>query len=51
MVSGWGTRTILKSRMIVQGQLGKPAVCSSDLYEVFLYDKVRDIRQNDWTMK
>ena len=37
--------------MVVQGQLVKPAVCFSYLYEVFLEDKVRDTRQNQWTMK
>ena len=50
MVSGWGTRTIMKSRMIVQGQLVEHAVCFSDLYDVYLLEIVRDTRQNLWTM-
>ena len=36
----------LQTRMVVQGQLVEPAVHFSDLYEVFLQDKVRDTRHN-----
>ena len=36
--------------MAVQGQLVEPAVCLSDLYDVFLLDIIRDTRQNLWTM-
>ena len=36
--------------MVVHGQLVEPAVCLSDLYDVFLLDIVRDTRQNLWTM-
>ena len=32
--------------MVVHGQLVEPAVCLSDLYDVFLLDIVRDTRQN-----
>ena len=39
-----------KTRMVVHGQLAEPAVCLSDLYDVFLLDIVRDTRQNLWTM-
>ena len=39
-----------KTRMVVHGQLVEPAVCLSDLYDVFLLDIVRDTRQNLWTM-
>ena len=39
----------LKTRMVVHGQLVEPAVCLSDLYDVFLLDIVRDTRQNLWT--
>ena len=35
-----------KTRMVVHGQLVEPAVCLSDLYDVFLLDIVRDTRQN-----
>ena len=38
------------TRMVVQRQLVEPAVCLSDLYDVFLLDIVRGIRQNIWTM-
>ena len=38
------------TRMVVHGQLVEPAVCLSDLYDIFLSDIVRDIRQNLWTM-
>ena len=38
------------TRMVVHGQLVEPAVCLSDLYDVFLLDTVRDTRQNLWTM-
>ena len=31
-------------------RLSTPAVCLSDLYDVFLLDIVRDTRQNLWTM-
>ena len=41
---------IKKTRMVVHGQLVEPAVCLSDLYDVFLSDIVRDTRQNLWTM-
>ena len=34
-----------KSRMAVHGELVEPAVCLSDLYDVFLLDIVRDTRQ------
>ena len=40
----------IKTRMAVQGQLVKPAVFVSDIYDVFLLDNVRDTRQNLWTM-
>ena len=36
--------------MVVHRQLVEPAVCLSDLYDVFLLDIVRDTRQNLWTM-
>ena len=36
--------------MVVHGQLVEPAVCLSDLYDVFLLDIVRDTRQNLWIM-
>ena len=36
--------------MVVHGQLVEPAVCLSDLYDVFLLDIFRDTRQNLWTM-
>ena len=32
--------------MVVHGQLVEPAVCLSNLYDVFLLDIVRDTRQN-----
>ena len=35
--------------MVVHGQLVQPAVCLSDLYEVFLLDIIRDTRQSLWT--
>ena len=38
------------TRMVVHGQLFEPAVCLSDLYDVFLLDIVRDTRQNLWSM-
>ena len=38
------------TRMVVHGQLVEPAVCLSDLCDVFLLDIVRDTRQNLWTM-
>ena len=34
------------TRMVVYGQLVEPAVCLSDLYDVFLLHIVRDTRQN-----
>ena len=37
-------------RMVVHGKLVEPAVCLSDLYDVFLLDIVKDTRQNLWTM-
>ena len=40
---------LLKTRMVVHGQLVEPAVCLSDLYDVFLLDIIRDRRQNLWT--
>ena len=40
----------IKTRMVVHGQLVEPAVCLSDLYDVFLLDIVKDTRQNLWTM-
>ena len=43
-------RVFFKTRMVVHGQLVEPAVCLSDLYDVFLSDTVRDTRQNLWTM-
>ena len=36
--------------MVVHGQLVQPAVCLSDLYDVFVLDTVRDTRQNLWTL-
>ena len=36
--------------MVVHGQLVEPAVCLSDLYDVFLLDIVRETRQNLRTM-
>ena len=39
-----------KTRMVVHRQLVEPAVCLSDLYDVFLLDIVTDTRQNLWTM-
>ena len=36
--------------MVVHGQLLEPAVCLSDLCDVFLLAIVRDSRQNLWTM-
>ena len=36
--------------MVVHGQLVEPAVCLSDLYDVFVLDTVRDTRQNLWTL-
>ena len=36
--------------MVVHRQLVEPAVCLSDLYDVFLLDIVRDTRQNLWPM-
>ena len=38
------------NRMVVHGQLVEPAVCLSNLYDVFLLDIVRDTKQNLWTM-
>ena len=35
-----------KTRMVVHEQRVEPAVCLSDLYDVFLLDIVRDTRQN-----
>ena len=43
-------KTVQSTRMVVHGQLVEPAVCLSDLYDVFLLDIVRDTRQNLWTM-
>ena len=37
---------LILTRMVVQGQLVEPAVCLSDLYDVFLLDIVKDTRQN-----
>ena len=34
------------TRMAVHGQLAEPAVCLSDIYDVFLLDIVKDTRQN-----
>ena len=34
-----------ETRMVVQGQLVEPLIRFSDLFDVFLYDKVRDINQ------
>ena len=34
------------TRMVVHEQLVEPAVCLSDLYDVFLLDIVRDTKQN-----
>ena len=45
-----GCDTICLTRMVVHGQLVEPAVCLSDLYDVFLLDIDRDTRQNLWTM-
>ena len=42
--------SLLLTRMVVDGQLVEPAVCLSDLYDIFLLDIVRDTRQNLWTM-
>ena len=39
-----------KTRIVVHGQLVEPAVCLSDLYDIFLLDIVRDTSQNLWTM-
>ena len=39
-----------RTRMVVHGQLVEPAVCFSDLYDVFLLDIIRDTRQNLWTI-
>ena len=39
-----------RTSMVVHGQFVEPAVCLSDLYDVFLLDIVRDTRQNLWTM-
>ena len=39
-----------ETRMVVHGQLVEPAICLSDLYDVFLLDIVRDTRQNLRTM-
>ena len=36
---------LIRTRMVVYGQLVKPVVCLSDLYDVFLFDIVRDTRQ------
>ena len=41
---------MIYTRMVVHGQLVEPAVCLSDLYDVFLLDIVRDTRQNLLTM-
>ena len=32
--------------MVVYGQLAEPAVCLSDIYNVFLLEIVKDTRQN-----
>ena len=42
--------SLVKTRMVVHRQLVEPAVCLSDLYDVFLLDIVRDSKQNLWTM-
>ena len=34
-----------ETRMLVQGQLVEPLIRFSDLFDVFLYDKVRDMNQ------
>ena len=39
------------TRMVVQGQLVEPSVHFSVLYEVFLKDKVRDIRTKNTNLK
>ena len=39
-----------KTRMVVHGHLVQPAVCLSDLYDVFQLDIVRETRQTLWTM-
>ena len=39
-----------KTRMVVHEQRVEPAVCLSDLYDVFLLDIVKDTRQNLWTI-
>ena len=48
--TGCEVRIFSITRMVVHGQHVKPAVCLSDLYDVFLLDIVRDTRQNLWTM-
>ena len=40
------SRENIKTSMVVHGQLVEPAVCLSDLYDVFLLEIVRDTRQN-----
>ena len=35
---------LFQTRMVVHAQLVEPAVCLSDLYDVFLLDIVRDIQ-------
>ena len=48
--NGYKRLQMALTRMVAQGQLVEPAVCLSDLYDVFLSDIVRDTRQNLWTM-
>ena len=44
------SNNVCTTRMVIHGQPVEPAVCLSDLYDVFLLDIVRDSRQNLWTM-
>ena len=46
----FGHWELTSTRMVVHGQFIEPAVCLSDLYDVFLLDIVRDTKQNLWTM-
>ena len=39
-----------KTRIVVHEYLVVPAVCLSDLYDVFLLDIVGDTRQSLWTL-
>ena len=49
-VSGVNSYCKILTRMVVHGQLVEPAVCLSDLNDVFLLNIVRDTRRNLWTM-